>query len=151
MKSTMKNLISILLFTSLTLPLLSQSDNSGKGREQFYYFQRQIDDWKNAYNSGDAQNLVHLYTEDAQYISGHVNGLVADGRDNLIKNFQNGIKAGGHIDSIIVLKMDVSKDLATLLCKYQATNSGVTVVGRNLLVLRKVKKDWYIFLHMTVV
>jgi len=36
--------------------------------------------------------------------------------------------------------MDVSGNLATLLCKYQATKRcGVTVIGRNLLVLKKIK------------
>jgi ketosteroid isomerase-like protein len=107
--------------------------------------------WKDAYNSGDAQNLVPLYTEDARYVSGHVAGLEAIGRDKLIANFQNGISGGGHIDEIDILTMQVSCDLATLLCRYQATNSGVTVNGRNLLVLKKVNGQWLIVLHMTVV
>jgi ketosteroid isomerase-like protein len=107
--------------------------------------------WKDAYNSGDAQNLLPLYTEDARYVSGHVAGLEAIGRDRLIANFQNGISGGGHIDEIDILTMQVSCDLASLLCRYQATNSGVTVNGRNLLVLKKVNGQWLIVLHMTVV
>ncbi len=58
---------------------------------------------------------------------------------------------GGHIDFIEILKMNVSGDIATLFCKYQATNNGVTVVGRNLLVMKKIDGSWLIKLHMTVV
>jgi len=61
------------------------------------------------------------------------------------------MSGGGHIDSIEILSMNVSCELATLLCKYQATNSGQTVVGRNLLVLKKIEGKWLIVLHMTVV
>lgn len=105
----------------------------------------------NAYNSGDAKNLMPLYAPDAQYISAHVAGLVAPDRDKLIANFQIGISGGGHIDTIEILSMNVSCDLATLLCRYRATNSGVSVTGRNLLVLRKENDTWIIILHMTVV
>ena len=102
-------------------------------------FQLQTEKWKQAYNSLNAQNLVALYSEDAQYISSHVAGLVEYGRNNLITNFQNGMNMGGKIDSVEILRMDVSGNLATLLCKYQATNAGVTAIGRNLLVLKKIK------------
>src|SRR6185436_5257135 len=40
--------------------------------------------WKNAYNSTKAENLIAFYSIDAQYISSHVAGLVANGRDKLI-------------------------------------------------------------------
>ena len=107
--------------------------------------------WQKAYNSGDAKNLIPLYTEDAIYTSSHVDGLEAIGREKLIANFQNGITGGGHIDKIEILKMEVSSDMAYLFCKYQATNSGVTVSGRNLLVLKKIGEQWIIAIHMTVV
>ena len=71
--------------------------------------------------------------------------------DKLIANFQNGITGGGHIDEIEILRMEISCDMASLFCKYQATNSGVTVSGRNLLVLKKVNGQWVIAIHMTVV
>lgn len=58
---------------------------------------------------------------------------------------------GGHIDKIEILTADVSGKMASLYCLYQATNNGVTVTGRNLLVLRKVKGQWLIFSHITVV
>jgi len=76
---------------------------------------------------------------------------VARGRDSVIANFHKGITAGGHIDSIDILSTNVSCDLATLVCKYQATNSGQKVVGRNLLVMKKIDGAWLIVTHMTVV
>lgn len=114
-------------------------------------FQRQTEQWRQAYNSGDAQDLAPFYSEGARYISSHVDGLEANGRDAVIANFQKGMSMGGHIDSIEVLTMEISDGLATLLCQYQATNSGETVVGRNLLVLKKINGAWLIILHMTVV
>jgi hypothetical protein len=57
----------------------------------------------------------------------------------------------GHIDSVEIIKMNVSCDLASLLCKYTVTNAGVTVVGRNLLVMKKINGVWTITLHMTMV
>lgn len=107
--------------------------------------------WMDAYNSKDASNLVPLYTIDARYVSGHVNGLVADGRQAVIAYLQQGMSGGGHIDSIEILDVEVSCDLATLFCKYHATNSGVEAIGRNLLVMKKINGTWLIVLHMTVV
>jgi ketosteroid isomerase-like protein len=114
-------------------------------------FSIQTSEWIRAYNSTDANNLIPLYSEDAIYISSHVNGLELDGRKNVISYFQNGINGGGHIDRIEILSMNFSCDIATLLCKYQATNSGVTVTGRNLLVMKKIDGKWLITVHMTVV
>lgn len=114
-------------------------------------FSIQTKEWIKAYNSKDANNLIPLYTDDAIYISSHVNGLELDGRENVIDYFQNGINGGGHIDKIEILSMNLSCDMATLLCKYQATNSGVTVTGRNLLVMKKIDGKWLIAVHMTVV
>jgi ketosteroid isomerase-like protein len=104
-----------------------------------------------AYNSGDSATLEAMYAPDAEYISGHVKGLVAKGRARLIANFQNGIRMGGHIDSISVLSIHSDCDLATLLCEYEATNSGQKAIGRTLLVVKKTDKMWRIVLHMTVV
>ncbi len=117
----------------------------------FSKFLLNMEKWQDAYNGGDAQNLAPLYTEDAVYSSSHVPGLEAIGRDKLIANFQKGISMGGHIDKIEILTANISGEMASLYCLYQATNSGVTVTGRNLLVLRKVKGEWLIFSHMTVV
>jgi ketosteroid isomerase-like protein len=135
----------------ITSSLSAQSVNSTDSIKLLQEFMRQTVKWQEAYNSKDAQNLSPLYSEDAQYISSHVAGLVANGRQNLIAYFQKGIDMGGHIDTVQVLSMNVSCDLATLLCKYQATNNGEVAIGRNLLVLRKINESWLIILHMTVV
>ncbi|HSO88219.1 MAG TPA: DUF4440 domain-containing protein [Draconibacterium sp.] len=121
------------------------------GSKQYSGFQGNVEKWAGAYNSGDAQNLVPLYAEDAVYSSSHVAGLEAIGRDKVIANFQVGMSGGGHIDKIEILTANISGEMASLYCRYQATNSGVTVSGRNLLVLRKVKGHWLIIQHMTVV
>jgi ketosteroid isomerase-like protein len=108
-------------------------------------------EWLNAYNSGDSAALAGMYTIDAQYISSHVRGLVAAGRDRVIANFLNGVRMGGHLDSVAVLSVEHSCDLATVLCRYEATNSGQKAVGRNLLVVKRVGSRWLIALHLTVV
>lgn len=114
-------------------------------------FTQQTSEWIRAYNSKDSKNLLPLYTEDATYISSHVQGLQLDGRKNIVSYFQDGINNGGHIDKIEILSFNFSDSIATLLCKYQATNSGITAIGRNLLVMKKVNGKWLIAVHMTVV
>jgi hypothetical protein len=58
---------------------------------------------------------------------------------------------GGHVDSIAIISIEQSCDLATLLCTYEATNAGQKAVGRNLLVVKRVNNRWLIVTHMTVV
>ena len=146
----MKNLLVIFSLIMITFIVQAQTQISTTDK-QFEALQKNVEKWKTAYNSGDAKNLILLYAEDATYSSSHVPGLEAIGRDKLIANFQKGISGGGHIDKIEILTANVSGEMASLYCRYQATNSGVTVSGRNLLVLRKVKGEWLIFSHMTVV
>jgi ketosteroid isomerase-like protein len=124
------------------------ADSSSRLAEQFNAHAQM---WMCAYNTGDSTTLAALYAPDADYISGHVRGLVTHGRDRVIANFQNGIRAGGHIDSISILSIQLSCDLATLLCRYEASNSGQKAVGRTLLVVKKSNNKWLITLHMTVV
>jgi ketosteroid isomerase-like protein len=144
--------ITVLVIAIIAAPFVAGQDDCRRDSLGLAgMFSARTEQWKDAYNSKDASNLIPLYTPDAQYISSHVYGLVANGREKLIANFQNGMNMGGHIDLVEIIRMDVSCGLATLLCKYQATNSGVTVAGRNLLILRKVGSDWLIVLHMTVV
>jgi ketosteroid isomerase-like protein len=107
--------------------------------------------WKDAYNSKDTAKLAALYAPDAIYCSAHVPALVATGRNQVRDYFRGGMMMGGHIDSIAVLSCNMSGDLATLFCKYIATNAGVTVNGRNLIVLRKEHGKWLFITHMTVV
>lgn len=146
MKSTLI-LVGIFVLLAINHSVKAQRDDSALKN----VFETKMVAWQKAYNSGDAKNLIPLYSEDAIYTSSHVSGLEAIGREKLIANFQVGISGGGHIDKIEILKMDVSDGMAYLFCKYQATNSGVTVSGRNLLVLKKVKNEWKIVIHMTVV
>jgi ketosteroid isomerase-like protein len=115
------------------------------------YFNALAQVWMRAYNANDSTTLAALYTQDAEYISSHVQGLVAAGNDRVVANFQRGVKSGGHIDSVTVLSVQLSCDLATLFCKYEATNSGQKAIGRTLLVLKKVNDRWLIRLHITVV
>lgn len=150
MKTLMYMAIAFILW-KVSFPLQAQTPDEEISAKLLHEFQVSTEKWRQAYNSKDAQNLVPLYAVDADYISSHVAGLEAIGREKLILNFQNGMNMGGHIDSVEILKMTVSCDLATLLCKYTATNNGVTVVGRNLIVMKKVKDEWLISLHMTVV
>jgi ketosteroid isomerase-like protein len=135
----------------LTFSVMQAQTRINANDKQFAEFQENVEKWKNAYNSKDGQNLLPLYAEDAVYSSSHVPGLEAIGRDKVLANFQVGMSGGGHIDKIEILSANVSGEMASLYCRYQATNSGVTVSGRNLLVLRKVKGQWLIFSHMTVV
>jgi len=114
-------------------------------------FHNNMQKWMAAYNGGDAKNLIPLYSEDAEYISAHVKGLVAKDRNQLIENFQNGMSMGGHIDKVEILSINFSCNLATLVCKYEATNNGQKAIGRNLIVLKKVNNTWLIITHMTVV
>jgi len=107
--------------------------------------------WLNAYNGTDADELTPLYTEDAVYISGHVAGLVAEGRDRVIENFRKGMATGGHLDGLEVISITHSCDVASVLCAYYANNSGQRVSGRTLLVLKTIHGQWLIAIHMTVV
>ncbi len=150
-KAVIKNLLFFVLFLASSSNVSSQVINQTDSLRLINLFKAKTLQWKEAYNSKDANNLVPLYSADAQYISSHVSGLVAEGREKLIANFQNGMNMGGSIDIVEIIKAEISCDLASLLCKYQATNSGVTVTGRNLLILKKINNNWLIVLHMTVV
>jgi len=114
-------------------------------------FGRIAQEWLDAYNGTDAQMLAPLYTEDAVYISSHVAGLVAEGRDRVIENFQKGMATGGHLEDLKILSITHSCDVATVLCQYFANNSGERVSGRTLLVMKNVRGRWLIAIHMTVV
>jgi len=107
---------------------------------------RIAEDWKSAYNGGDGAKVDSLYTEDANYLSAHI---LAHGREAIQSYFQQGITAGGHIDFIKPLTIYCSGDLGYTAGTYQATNAGVTVDGRILLVLKKVKGKWLIAAHET--
>jgi ketosteroid isomerase-like protein len=152
----MPTVIAVLLFVLLPFTTLSQVRHSGKDAPQSAdstarLFDRLAQNWREAYNKADSSALVTLYAPDAVYISSHVPGLVTDGRDRVIANFLRGSRMGGHVDTVRIISVQTSCDLATLLCAYEATNGGQKAGGRNLLVLRRVKDGWLIAVHMTVV
>ena len=144
-------LFSIIFFLNQANYSQTYNDNSVVPDSIIALFKQNMQDWMNAYNGGDSNKLIPLYSEDAEYISSHVNELVAKGRTRLIENFQNGMNMGGHIDKIAILSINYSCELATLVCKYEAINSGQKAIGRNLLVLKKIRNKWLIITHMTVV
>jgi ketosteroid isomerase-like protein len=59
--------------------------------------------------------------------------------------------AGGHIDFLKLLKLYYTGDLAYCVGVYQATDMGITVDGRVLIVLRKANGKWLMAAHETVV
>ncbi len=110
---------------------------------------RQIpEDWIRFYNAGDAAKVASLYTDDGYYLSAHI---LAHGRPAIQAYWERGIKAGGHIDFIKPLTLYYAGDLAYCAGTYQATNSGATVDGRILIVLRRVNSKWRMAAHETVV
>jgi ketosteroid isomerase-like protein len=127
----------VLLCCLTTVAARQQGDPSPLSRTDLHRLSQQ---WKQAYNSKDSKNLVPLYAMDAEYISAHVPGCVARGRDAVIANFQAGIDTGGFIDSIDVLSTHASCDLVTLVTRYRGTAGG-----------QKVDGNWLIVTHMTAV
>ena len=132
--------IFILIGLGLALLTSAQADDAE--------LRRIAERWKDAYNSGDAAKVAALYTEDGYYLSAHI---LAHGRKAIEAYWRRGIAAGGHIDFIKPLAVFQSGDLGYCPGTYQATNAGVTVDGRILIVLRKVKGKWLIAAHETVV
>ena len=128
-----------------------QDAKSDSSKKYLPEFQALAEQWKNAYNSKDSKNLIPLYAERAQYISAHVDAYIADGRDRIIANFQKGMTGGGYVDSLGILSIDSSCDVMTAVTRYDATNSGHKVSGRNLIVWKKIDGRWQIIRHMTAV
>ena len=149
----MKILLIVFILLSLYHSASAQTDFDHEGINDSVKiaFNNNMQIWMDAYNGGDAKNLIPLYDKNAEYISSHVKGLVAKGRDRIIENFQNGMNMGGHIDKVEILSINYSDNLATLVCKYEATNSGQKAIGRNLLVLKRINNTWLIITHMTVI
>ena len=106
------------------------------------------EEWRIAYNRGDAAGVASLYSEDGYYLSAHI---LAHGREAIEAYWRRGIAAGGHVDFIKPLTVFASGELGYCAGTYQATNAGVTVDGRVLLVFRKIDGKWLIAAHETVV
>ncbi|HEX9614193.1 MAG TPA: hypothetical protein VGA55_01735 [Bacteroidota bacterium] len=69
----------------------------------------------------------------------------------MIANFQKGMDAGGYLDSIEVLSLVFSCDLASVVTRYPGRAGGRNVDGRDLLVWRKLHGTWRVATHMTAV
>jgi ketosteroid isomerase-like protein len=104
--------------------------------------------WVTRYNAGRAAEVAALYTEDGYYLSAHI---LAHGRPAIEAYWQRGIAAGGHLDFVRPLTVQCSGDLGYFVGTYQATNAGVTVDGRILIVATKVSGRWLMAAHETVV
>jgi uncharacterized protein (TIGR02246 family) len=113
---------------------------------------RQIaQEWKSAYNAGDAAAVAALYTEGADYLTQHYVSGIVHGRTLIRAYVQHGIDAHYHIDSIEILSTGCSGDLAYSVARYHSTNNGEKAVGVNLVVMRKIGNKWLIVAHEAAV
>jgi len=104
--------------------------------------------WIARYNAGDAAGVARLYDEDGYYASAHI---LAKGRTEIERYWVRGVAAGEHVDFIRPIEVYVEGNLGYLLGKYQATNAGVTVDGRIVIVVKRKEGRWLIAVHETVV
>jgi ketosteroid isomerase-like protein len=104
--------------------------------------------WVERYNAGDAKGVADLYAEDGYYASAHI---LARGRGQIEQYWAQGIAAGGHLDFVQPIEVHADGDLGYFLGKYQATNAGVTVDGRIVIVGKREAGQWKIAVHETVV
>jgi uncharacterized protein (TIGR02246 family) len=110
-----------------------------------------VEQWKDGYNSGHAAQVAALYRADATYLTQHfATGIVA-GRANIQAYVQRGVDARYHVDSITILAMDCSGDLAYVIDRYESTNAGEKAFGLNLVVSRKSGGKWLIVAHEAAV
>jgi uncharacterized protein (TIGR02246 family) len=107
-----------------------------------------VEDWKNAHNRGDPSSVASLYTEDGYYLSAYI---LAHGSKAIQAYWLRSVIVGGHIDLIEPRTIFRSGDLGYIVGTYQATNAGVTVDGRLLIVVKNVRGNWLIAAQETVV
>lgn len=113
---------------------------------------RQIaEQWKNAYNSGDAAGVASLYAENADYLTQHFITGIIHGRAAIHAYVQRGVDAHYHIDSIRIISMGCSGDIAYTVGRYESTNAGQKAMGVNLVVVRKINGRWLIVAHEAAV
>jgi ketosteroid isomerase-like protein len=106
------------------------------------------EEWATRYNAGDPAGVAGLYTADGYYASAHI---LAHGREQIEQYWAQGIAAGGHLDFIHPIEVYADGALGYVLGKYQATNAGVTVDGRIVIVGKRQAGQWKIAVHETVV
>lgn len=149
MKPAYASTLALLLLFLVPVGSQQRAENDRKAIEAAEEEIRRIPaNWMQSYNAGDADAVTALYAEDGYYLSAHI---LAHGQAQIRSYWERGIRAGGHIDFIKPLRIEHSGVLAYCAGTYQATNAGVTVDGRVLLVLKKIKGRWLIAAHQTVV
>lgn len=129
------------------------------------------EEFRDAYNRGDAAKVASLYTDGAYYLTQHYADGIIEGRKNIQAYVQRGVDAHYHIDSIEVektacacstrvpsLKARIKGAKPTRQCnfayaigRYQSTNNGQKAMGVNLIVLRKAQDTWRIVAHESAV
>jgi uncharacterized protein (TIGR02246 family) len=107
--------------------------------------------WKEGYNSGDAAKVARLYADDAYYLTQHFITGIVRGRAAIQAYVQRGVDAEYHIDSIQIMALGCSGDLAYTVAKYESTNAGQKAFGVNIVVLRKIAGRWLIVAHEAAV
>jgi uncharacterized protein (TIGR02246 family) len=109
------------------------------------------EEWKLHYNNGDAAGVAALYTEDAYYLTQHFATGIVHGRPAIQAYVQIGVDAHYRVDSIAVLAISCSREMAYVIDRYNSTNAGQQAIGVNLVVLKKNGGKWLIAAHEAAV
>ena len=113
---------------------------------------RQIaEQWKSGYNDGNAAKVAALYTENAYYLTQHFVTGIVHGRAAIQAYVQSGVDAKYRVDSIEIIAMDCSGDLAYSIARYESTNAGQKAFGVNVVVARRIGERWLIVAHEAAV
>ena len=146
-----------LLIAAVTLVLLPRRSNldatargcASAADEQ--EIRRFAERWKENYNQGNAAAIASLYSSDAYYLTQHYVSGIVHPRSMIQAYAQHGIDAHYRVDSIEVLHMNCSSDMAYAITRYQSMNAGQKAMGVNLVVLRKIAGKWLIVAHESAV
>jgi uncharacterized protein (TIGR02246 family) len=107
--------------------------------------------WKAAYNDGNAAKVAALYAEDAYYLTQHYVTGIVHGRAAIQAYVHNGVDAHYQVDRIEVLKQECVGDFAYTVTRYESTNAGQKAFGLNIVVLKKIGGRWMIVAHESTV
>lgn len=132
---------------SQTKPMDSPAATTGCSVVDETALRRVSEEWKEGYNSGNAEKVAALYVEDAYYLTQHFVTGVVHPRDQIQAYVQRGVDAHYHIDTIDIFKLSCSGNLAYTVGRYESTNAGQKAMGVNIVVLRKIDGKWLIVAH----
>jgi uncharacterized protein (TIGR02246 family) len=107
--------------------------------------------WKSGYNGSNAEKVAALYAADAYYLTQHFVTGIVHGRAAIRAYVQNGVDAKYRVDSIEIIAMDCSGDLAYTIARYESTNAGQKAFGVNVVVARRIGGRWLIVAHEAAV